>query len=387
MMFTTSYLPTTGGLQIETAWQLEVLDELIIQNSNKIKLYFLAPNKAALRFCKFKNIRVINLNLKPYNKLGITQNAIILWKKLKIIKPDLIHCQSIIPDGLLIYLCKTLLAQKFKYIITSHGRDLIKIPKIQYGIRLKWYINFLIKLVLKKCSKIVVPSLELYDIVRDIGIDKDRIVHIPNGVKAYQTKDNDYKDTPIERWGISQNDLCLLSLSSHYPIKDLDSLIEGIRLATNKIKNIKLFIAGDGELKESLKGKVTRYQLNRHIKFIGIIKGYEKDAYFKTSDVFCITSIFENFPISILEAMSYGKSVIATDVGGIPDIVKHNHNGILIRTKSPEDIAKAIQKIYHDKKFKEKISNNAKLTSKQYNITDITQKYIDLYLNEFLLAQ
>ena len=135
VMFTTSYLPTTGGLQIETAWQLESLDELIIQNSNKIDFYFFAPNKAALKFCKFKNIRVINLNLNPYTKLGLIKNVITLWKKLKIIKPDVVHCQSIIPDGLIVYLCQVLLTQKFRYIITSHGRDLVKLPSIQYGIR------------------------------------------------------------------------------------------------------------------------------------------------------------------------------------------------------------------------------------------------------------
>tara|TARA_Y100000294_G_scaffold88475_1_gene82535 strand:- start:491 stop:1666 length:1176 start_codon:yes stop_codon:yes gene_type:complete len=383
-MFTTSYLPTIGGLQLETAWQLDALDGMI---DKKFEFYFLAPNKAALKYCNFENIRVINLNLKPYTKIGLIKNVITLWETVRFIKPDIVHGQSIVPDGLIIYLCRILFNQKYKYILTSHGRDLVKIPDIKYGNRLKWYIDYLTKLVLKKCSKIVVPSLKLFDIAHEIGIEKDKLLHIPNGVKVYNPQNNDCTATIIKRWSISKNDMCLLSLSSLTLIKDLDSLIEGTRLATAKTNNIKLFIVGDGEMKEYLKNKVERYQLNRYIKFIGNINEYEKDAYLEISDVFCITSIFENFPVSILEAMSYGKSLIATNVGGIPDIVKHNNNGILIRPKNPYDIAKAILKIYHDKEFKEKISKNAIMTSKKYDIKDITEKYYNLYLKETIFTK
>jgi len=360
---------------------LKAIDELLgNENFRKIEFRFFAPNFDALDHCGFSHIIVENLELAPYTQWGVIRNVIKLRKTIKKFNPDIIHCQSIVPDSLIIYILTLTSTFKNKIIITSHGLDLVLIPEMKYGTRCKARIRFLTKMILKKVDKLILPSQSLVKYALDAGIRNDKIEIIQNGVKPRKSNASvELIDQIKKKLNIKQDQICLLSLSSFIPIKDIDSLIEGIAIAQREVKNIRLFLAGGGILKEKLENKIYELNLCRIIHFIGQIVDEEKDAYFRICKIFCITSIYENMPISILEAMGYGKAIIATNVGGISEVIKNDYNGILVPAKSPHHIAGAVQRLCGDVHLTNRLSESAKCTASKYNISDIALKHLDLY--------
>ncbi len=105
---------------------------------------------------------------------------------------------------------------------------------------------------------------------------------------------------------------------------------------------INIIIGGDGEI-EKLRNKIHEFEISHIVNFIGWVSGEEKVKLLTESDVFLLPSYYEGLPISILEAMSYNMPIIATDVGGIPTIVKGNINGILIKPGDQISLFKAMK--------------------------------------------
>jgi len=382
VIFTTSFLPIMGGLQYELKWLLDSMDELVGNSYRNLELYFFAPNKESLRYTSFKNIKVINLDLQTSSKFYLLPNALKLRKTLKKIKPDLIHCQGAIPDALMVYLNNLVYFKRYKYIVTSHGIDIVVLPEIDYGMRLNPLYNFLTRLVLKNVEKHVLPSTALIDFASNAGTHSSKIEVIPNGVKPRNTKLSNKKliNQLRKEWDIDERKtLSLLCLSSTRPVKNLSRLIEGFAQAQQQIGNLKLFLTCEDKTNKILRSKVSELKLQDDVHFIGPIEGDLKDAYFKVCDVFCLPSLFENFPVSVLEAMDYGEIVLVGEVGGLKDFIVNKYNGIFVRSEDANDIADKIVEIYRSKDLQEKVRENAKKSVKEYYIYNIAKQYLHLY--------
>ncbi|TDG12880.1 glycosyltransferase family 1 protein [Seongchinamella unica] len=120
-----------------------------------------------------------------------------------------------------------------------------------------------------------------------------------------------------------------------------DVLVAMSQLSDAKKSVTHLFIGGNGEL-ERLESQICEMGLEDNITILGWIEGEIKQKYLQASDVYILPSYSEGLPISILEAMSYGKAIISTRVGGIPQLVIDNVNGYLVTPGCPEDIADKI---------------------------------------------
>ncbi|WP_169539979.1 glycosyltransferase family 4 protein [Niabella aurantiaca] len=112
--------------------------------------------------------------------------------------------------------------------------------------------------------------------------------------------------------------------------KGIFDLIEVIRKHHSELKGAaKFYIGGNGEV-EKLNGMIAKYQLQDMVTYMGWVDGQRKKDLLHSCDVYVLPSYNEGLPISILEAMSYSKPVIATTVGGIPEVVEEGRNGFLI---------------------------------------------------------
>jgi glycosyltransferase involved in cell wall biosynthesis len=124
------------------------------------------------------------------------------------------------------------------------------------------------------------------------------------------------------------------------PIKDLDTLVRGVALARERLPQIRLVIAGDGDERRALEARVTELGLEGRVDFLG----WRSDlaALYQTMDVFVLTSINEGTPVSLIEAMAAGVPVVASSVGGVPDVVEDGVTGVLVPPRQPEAVAAAI---------------------------------------------
>ena len=112
----------------------------------------------------------------------------------------------------------------------------------------------------------------------------------------------------------------------------------------NWIGKLELIIGGNGEVGH-LQRLIKENGLEGIVKYAGYVSGKTKAKLLTNSDAFILPSYYEGLPISILEAMSYGKAIITTNVGGIPSIVAHNDNGYLLTPGDNESLTRAIQRL------------------------------------------
>ncbi|MFO7637340.1 MAG: polysaccharide pyruvyl transferase CsaB, partial [Clostridia bacterium] len=125
-------------------------------------------------------------------------------------------------------------------------------------------------------------------------------------------------------------------LARLYPVKSIDTLIEAARLVKTQNRNVKFLIGGEGEDYRKLAALVKKYRLQDTCYFLGWLK----DPYELMSviDISVLTSISEGLPYSLLEGALFRKATISTAVGGIPDLIKHNVNGYLLKPKDVQSL-------------------------------------------------
>ena len=143
-------------------------------------------------------------------------------------------------------------------------------------------------------------------------------------------------------------------------IGDRKGLFDVIEVIKNDIdvfdNKIELIIGGNGEVVK-LQKIIEKYQIGNIVKFVGWVQHETKVQYLQDSDVYILPSYNEGLPVSILEAMSYGKPIISTNVGGIPEIVKNNENGFLINPGNFEQIESSIKHFIENPHDIEKFGN------------------------------
>jgi len=116
------------------------------------------------------------------------------------------------------------------------------------------------------------------------------------------------------------------------------------------------------------------------VKFHGFVSESKLQNFYKNCDVFILPSRYESFGLVYLEAMSYGKPVIGTKVGGIPEIIKDNYTGLLIDVKDSQQIALAVLKLFSDNHLREKLGHQAfKAISEKFDANKMTKKALAVY--------
>lgn len=172
------------------------------------------------------------------------------------------------------------------------------------------------------------------------------------------------------------------TIAYFYPEKNLTTLIEAASLILNnpKLNNNKNFLfvlIGDGPQEKSLKLQVSSYKLRDKILLLGAIP--QSWRYLKAFDVFILPSVKEGLPYTILEAMAAGLPIVASNVGGIPEMVQDNVNGFLIRPRDAEALAVRILQILQNPDLAQRFSQNSLEKIKEFSLEKMVQRTQEQY--------
>ena len=161
--------------------------------------------------------------------------------------------------------------------------------------------------------------------------------------------------------------------------KGVDILLKAIKILKEKYqKEIKVAIVGKGHLEEELKGLVMKLGIDEEVEFLGVRRDIER--LMKSTQVFVLPSRWEGLPLTILEAMSSGAGIIAARVGGIPEVIEHEKEGILISPEDPEALAKAVAELLKDRELRARLGINAyKKVKEKYSIEVYTKNILEFY--------
>jgi len=122
--------------------------------------------------------------------------------------------------------------------------------------------------------------------------------------------------------------------------KGLDTLIKAAAIASRRVPNFQLHLAGDGACRTTLEALTRDLGLSGHVKFLGAVS--DIPALLRTASVFVLSSISEGMPVTALEAMATGLPVVATSVGGTPEAVEHGRTGLLVNSGDHAALADAL---------------------------------------------
>ena len=199
---------------------------------------------------------------------------------------------------------------------------------------------------LKNAKSVAVGEAVNKNLKEDVGITDSRVIY--NGVVLKET--DEQVDEIISYDGIKLG--CIARLSEQ---KGLTYLLDAMSLLT--IKDIRLFIVGEGELREELENKVKELNLQDSVIFLG----YRKDIVecINSFDFCVLPSVFEGFGLVAIEAFMNSKTLVATDIPGLNEVVT-NKNGVLVPAKDPVALAFAIDKLATDATLRQELASQAK---------------------------
>ena len=265
-----------------------------------------------------------------------------IWKLRSIIRklnPDIFHSHHASSFGFLASFVK-----HPRKILSVWGYDVIAFP---YNNRLN---RMLIKRALNSAYYITATSRYLEDAVIKLEKNISNIEIIPFGVDLDQFKFFARKPCDDVVIGIAK------ALRPKYGI---DFLIHAFNKLQSKYSNIKLKIAGKGEYEHAYKKLVSDMGLDHSIEFTGFINHDDLPTFLNTIDVFAMPSIVddESFGVAAIEASATGLPVIASGVGGVPEVIVNNITGFLIERSNIDSLADALERLIKDPQLRLKMGN------------------------------
>lgn len=274
--------------------------------------------------------------------------------------------ENAIAVSLLSYLCK------FRLIVVIRGHDIILYDNNIIN-------KFLFQRLLNKAEKIISPSKPLFSIAEKETMyffDKTKCKVIPNWIELPEF------DKKISTLILPKDKQYIFGCGNLNPDKGFDILIKGFEQISKKYLNIDLVIAGDGEERRNLELLSQNLNISDRIHFRGFIKPEEIASYFQGCLFLVVPSRFDVFPNVILEAMSVGKVVIASNIGGMPEIVKDDFNGFLFENENYEILAERMKFLIENRNLLEYMGHNARMHVEKYYRKDI----IELKIAEMIFS-
>jgi glycosyltransferase involved in cell wall biosynthesis len=183
--------------------------------------------------------------------------------------------------------------------------------------------------------------------------------------------------------GYSPQEKILLFVGSLKGMKNPDQIVEAMRLIGPEfldLHQIRLILAGKGELENEIRERVERYQLGKYIRLAGLVSREMIPDYYRAADAYIISSDYEGTSVSLLEAMFNKMAIIASDAPGINGMITHEQNGLLYETRDAEKLADAIRRIFSNEAWAQRLAENAYADfEKRYSYESMMEKYRSVF--------
>ncbi len=264
---------------------------------------------------------------------------------------------------------------KVHHVCTEHG----DIHHISKKFNIKTYIKA--KAISHFSNKIVFVSKYTKDKYMNI-------VKVPEGENAIIYNGIDIKEyeEPIEiqrkkaEIGIKEGEFVIGNVANLYPVKGQTYLLKAAKIIIKELPNTKYLIVGRGELENDLKKEANDLGIDFNIKFLGFREDVKE--LLKIMDIFVLPSLSEGLPLSLIEAMASKVPVVATGVGGIPEVIDDGINGFLITPADPDALASKIIHLLKDRSLANKLVNQSyKNIQQQFSLHTMFHKYSEIYSN------
>lgn len=359
----------TGGTEIQTLNLVRALVKgehkvttacYFEHTENMVKLYEEAGSKVVL-FSK-DGVRVGGVK-------GIIFLLKNLWKIKLSFKPDVVHVQYMAPGAIPIILLK-LMGQK-NIVATAHTNADV------YGAKAMKLLKFLQSYVLRtftcitqRAEKNFFGSCSLFDpSIRRVPAHAHYTIY--NALPGYiQISDNKKENNDIITIGV-------VSRLEH--IKGMDLVVPVFAKVYEKNKNIRLLVVGDGSLRKQMEDDANRFHLKSNIEFVGRQEQAVLQSYYDKIDVLLMPSRSEGFGLTAIEGMARDCVLVASNTGGLPEVVREGYVGLLHQPESVDDLANKICRLIENPKHLEQMCSHLHDYVQQFTFERYADLFNDLY--------
>lgn len=284
-------------------------------------------------------------------------------------KLDILHVHYALPHAICAILAKDIAKHPVKVVTTLHGTDISVLgfdptlkKTIEYGINQSDAVTAVSRNLAKQTHQMLHITKDIHTIYNFIN-EKD-----------YQT--NDLPNIK-EQYGISKHENVFIHISNFRKVKRVQDVIHSFHHIQQKIP-AKLLLVGDGPERSKMYDLVNHYQLNDSVLFLGKQKNV-RDL-LAISDVKLLLSEKESFGLVLLEAMACGVPCIGTNVGGIPEVIKHNQTGYIVEVGDHKQAAAyAIRLVQNEQLYAEFAKCAITHVQKHFQSEAIVKQYIRVY--------
>ncbi len=270
-----------------------------------------------------------------------------------------------------------LAAQKLAipYLLTEH--DPFELSAIK---------DWLKKRLIREASKIITVSKKNQKLISTLyPFMKSRIVTIPNGIdttwfesQLLSLSKSDREEYREDVFGADQETPIVTCIAELHKRKGIIYLLEAAKHFAMEEKKIKFVIVGTGEEKEGYMRFIKAEHLEDYVILLG--RRHDIPQILSSSDLFVLPSLNEAFGLVLLEAMMAKLPIVATNNGGIPEIIDDGKNGILVPPKDSKALARAIEKLLNDEKLRETMSEkNHKDVKNLYDVKRMVKSTEEIY--------
>lgn len=246
-------------------------------------------------------------------------------------KPDLVHAHYAYPDGAAAAILAA--GAKLPLVVTCHGSD-IRVLAREPGRGRR------IAAALCQAAAVVAVSRDLAGRIAGLGVDPERIRHIPNGVDLSRFPLAD-KATARRALGLAEQGPLLAAVGRLEPVKGYDRLLRALAL----VPGVRLVLAGEGSLGRSLARLARELGLAERVRFAGAVPHRDLAPYYQAADALVLSSHSEGWPTVIHEALACGRPVVAPAVGGIPEALAEPGLGLVLDAAEPAPLAAGIRRV------------------------------------------
>lgn len=237
-------------------------------------------------------------------------------------------------------------------------------------------IDSWLRVYMRRCHHIVVPSKSIRDILISEYYVKGPITTIPTGIELEPYQGADGSSIRQQRgWG---EQTVLISVGRLAKEKNLGRLLRAFALVVQGHPDVRLVLLGDGPYRKDLNELTHSLGIARSVDFVGKVPFEEIPCYLKAADLFCFSSVTETQGLVTVEAMAAGLPVVAVDASGTRDVIEHGKDGLL----TPDDeqaLAQAISRLLEDPGLADRLKAAGLQKACRFSIMEQAQKLLSVY--------
>lgn len=305
---------------------------------------------------------------------------------------DVLHAHNTFPCGYAAARLKSI--RNLPLVITPHGEDIHVIPEIGYGQRLDPVKRRKIGYALQKAELVTAVSDSIEASLLDAGAPQAKIRKVPNGIDSERFQRPAGADIR-RRLGLEGDARLIVTVGNYRPCKGHEVLIRSMPLILSREPRARLVIVG--KTADPLKSLAEQLGLRSKVAFTGVVAfpipsngatatgSSEPDwlaGIYQESEVYVSAGIgegAEGMSLAMLEAMAAGLPIVATDISGNRDMVRHERTGFVVPPSNPDSLAEGVLRLLHSDELRVRMGGESRRASDGYRWTGIARRYLSVY--------